>query len=290
MIHSMTGYGKAEGVIGNKKITIQLKSLNSKQADVSVKVPSLFKDQELVLRKEIAKDLQRGKIEMYLSYEANEKENSYEIDEVVFQRYYNQLSLLNGKFKLDNSNLTATILKMPEILKAREESVNESNDNAVLTLLKEALVEINSFRADEGKTLELDLTDHINKIESLLAEALKYEDERTETVRTRILSNLEDAQQKDKVDMDRFEQEMIFYMEKYDISEEKVRLRAHCDYFKKTMAEEQGQGKKLGFISQEIGREVNTLGSKSNHAQMQKLVVQMKDQLEKIKEQVLNVL
>lgn len=286
----MTGYGKAEGVIGNKKITIQLKSLNSKQADVSVKVPSLFKDQELVLRKEIAKDLQRGKIEMYLSYEANEKENSYEIDEVVFQRYYNQLSLLNGKFKLDNSNLTATILKMPEILKAREESVNESNDNAVLTLLKEALVEINSFRADEGKTLELDLTDHINKIESLLAEALKYEDERTETVRTRILSNLEDAQQKDNVDMDRFEQEMIFYMEKYDISEEKVRLKAHCDYFKKTMAEEQGQGKKLGFISQEIGREVNTLGSKSNHAQMQKLVVQMKDQLEKIKEQVLNVL
>ena len=290
MIHSMTGYGKAEGVIGNKKITIQLKSLNSKQADVSVKVPSLFKDQELVLRKEIAKDLQRGKIEMYLSYEANEKENSYEIDEVVFQRYYNQLSLLNGKFKLDNSNLTATILKMPEILKAREESVNESNDNAVLTLLKEALVEINSFRADEGKTLELDLTDHINKIESLLAEALKYEDERTETVRTRILSNLEDAQQKDNVDMDRFEQEMIFYMEKYDISEEKVRLKAHCNYFKKTMAEEQGQGKKLGFISQEIGREVNTLGSKSNHAQMQKLVVQMKDQLEKIKEQVLNVL
>lgn len=286
----MTGYGKAEGVIGNKKITIQLKSLNSKQADVSVKVPSLFKDQELVLRKEIAKDLQRGKIEMYLSYEANEKENSYEIDEVVFQRYYNQLSLLNGKFKLDNSNLTATILKMPEILKAREESVNESNDNAVLTLLKEALVEINTFRADEGKTLELDLTDHINKIESLLAEALKYEDERTETVRTRILSNLEDAQQKDNVDMDRFEQEMIFYMEKYDISEEKVRLKAHCDYFKKTMAEEQGQGKKLGFISQEIGREVNTLGSKSNHAQMQKLVVQMKDQLEKIKEQVLNVL
>ncbi|MFT6165423.1 MAG: hypothetical protein ACJAV5_000328 [Vicingaceae bacterium] len=286
----MTGYGKAEGVIGNKKITIQLKSLNSKQADVSVKVPSLFKDQELVFRKKIATDLQRGKIEMYLSYEANEKENSYEIDEEVFQRYYNQLSLLNGKFKLDNSNLTATILKMPEILKAREESVNESDDNAVLALLKEALVEINSFRADEGKTLELDLTDHVNEIEGLLAEALKYEDERTETVRTRILSNLEDAQQKDKVDMDRFEQEMIFYMEKYDISEEKVRLKAHCDYFKKTMAEEQGQGKKLGFISQEIGREVNTLGSKSNHAQMQKLVVQMKDQLEKIKEQVLNVL
>tara|TARA_B110000046_G_scaffold25332_3_gene24841 strand:+ start:34677 stop:35537 length:861 start_codon:yes stop_codon:yes gene_type:complete len=286
----MTGYGKAERVIGNKKVTIQLKSLNSKQADVSVKVPSLIKEQELVFRKEIAKELQRGKIEMYLSYESNEKENSYEIDEEVFQRYYNQLSMLSGKYKLDNSNLTASILKMPEILKAREESVVESADKDLLALLKSALVEITNFRADEGKTLEDDLTSHINEIEALLTEALKYEDERTATVRARILSNLEDAKQKDKVDMDRFEQEMIFYIEKYDISEEKVRLKGHCDYFKKTMLEEQGQGKKLGFISQEIGREVNTLGSKSNHAQMQKLVVQMKDQLEKIKEQVLNVL
>lgn len=290
MIHSMTGYGKAERIIGNKKVIIQLKSLNSKQADVNVKVPSVFKDQELIFRKEIAKELQRGKIEMYLSYEANEKDNSYEIDEEVFQRYYNQLSLLNGKFKMDNTNLTSTIMKMPEILKAREESIHENDGAALLELLKEALVEINRFRAEEGKTLETDLTAHINEIEDLLTKALKYEDERTETVRTRILANLKDAQQKDKVDMDRFEQEMIFYMEKYDISEEKVRLKAHCDYFKKTMSEGQGQGKKLGFISQEIGREVNTLGSKSNHAQMQKLVVQMKDQLEKIKEQVLNVL
>ena len=290
MIHSMTGYGKAEGIIGNKKITIQLRSLNSKQADVSVKVPSTFKDQELVFRKEIANQLQRGKIEMYLSYESNEKDNSYEVDEEVFQRYYNQLSLLNGKFKLDNSNLTATILKMPEILKAREETINENDNLALLELLQQALSDINTFRADEGKTLETDLTEHVNQIDGLLTEALKYEDERTATVRARILSNLEDSQQQDKVDMDRFEQEMIFYMEKYDISEEKVRLKAHCDYFKKTMSEAEGQGKKLGFISQEIGREVNTLGSKSNHAQMQKLVVQMKDQLEKIKEQVLNVL
>lgn len=290
MIHSMTGYGKAEGIIGSKKVTIQLKSLNSKQADVSVKVPSIFKELELVFRKEIAKQLQRGKIELYLSYEANEKENSYQIDEEVFQRYYNQLSLLNGKFKLEQTDLTATIMKMPEVLKAREESEEELDTDALLDLLNQALHEINTFRADEGRTLEADLKEHINEIEDLLVEALKYEDERTETVRTRILSNLEDAQQKDKIDMDRFEQEMIFYMEKYDISEEKVRLKAHCDYFKETMEDEVGQGKKLGFISQEIGREINTLGSKSNHAQMQKLVVQMKDQLEKIKEQVLNVL
>ncbi|MDA9312477.1 YicC family protein [Vicingaceae bacterium] len=290
MIHSMTGYGKAEGIIGNKKITIQLRSLNSKQADVSVKVPSIFKDQELIFRKEIAKELQRGKIEMYLSYESNEKDNSYEVDEEVFQRYYNQLSALNGKFKVDNSNLTATILKMPEILKAREKTVNKNDNAALLELLQKSLADINSFRTDEGKTLEADLTEHVNEIEGLLTEALKYEEERTAMVRARILSNLEDSQQKDKVDMDRFEQEMIFYMEKYDISEEKVRLKAHCDYFKKTISEGEGQGKKLGFISQEIGREVNTLGSKSNHAQMQKLVVQMKDKLEKIKEQVLNVL
>ena len=290
MIHSMTGYGKAEGIVGNKKITIQLKSLNSKQADVNVKVPSAFKDQELVFRKEVAKQLQRGKIELYLSFKANEKESSYEIDEEVFQRYYDQLSLLNGKFKLDQNDLTSTIMKMPEVMKAREESEEESDSDTLLTLLNEALGAINTFRADEGKTLEADLTEHIDEIENLLVEALKYENERTETVRTRILSNLEDAQQKDKIDMDRFEQEMIFYMEKYDISEEKVRLKAHCDYFKKTMKDEVGQGKKLGFISQEIGREINTLGSKSNHAQMQKLVVQMKDQLEKIKEQVLNVL
>lgn len=290
MIHSMTGYGKAEGIVGNKNITIQLKSLNSKQADVNVKVPSAFKDQELVFRKEVAKQLQRGKIELYLSFKANEKESSYEIDEEVFQRYYDQLSLLNGKFKLDQNDLTSTIMKMPEVMKAREESEEESDSDTLLTLLNEALGAINTFRADEGKTLEADLTEHIDEIENLLVEALKYENERTETVRTRILSNLEDAQQKDKIDMDRFEQEMIFYMEKYDISEEKVRLKAHCDYFKKTMKDEVGQGKKLGFISQEIGREINTLGSKSNHAQMQKLVVQMKDQLEKIKEQVLNVL
>ena len=285
----MTGYGKAEATIGGKKITIQIKSLNSKQADVNVKVPPLFKDQELTFRKEIANQLQRGKIEMYLSYEASESEKGYQIDEVVFDRYFNQLNQLNRTYSLNNDSILSSILKMPEILKSTEESTIDDNAG-LFNLLKGALIEIEQFRIDEGATLEVDLTEHINKIETLLEEALKYEGERTETVRTRILANLEDAQQKDKIDMDRFEQEMIFYVEKYDISEEKVRLKAHCDYFKKTMNDGNGQGKKLGFISQEIGREINTLGSKANHAQMQKLVVEMKDQLEKIKEQVLNVL
>jgi len=289
MIHSMTGYGKAEATISGKKITIQIKSLNSKQADVNVKVPPLFKDQELTFRKEIANQLQRGKIEMYLSYEASESEKGYQIDEVVFDRYFNQLNQLNKTYSLNNDSILSSILKMPEILKSTEEGTIDDNAG-LFNLLKDALIEIEQFRIDEGATLEVDLTEHINKIETLLEEALKYEGERTETVRTRILTNLEDAQQKDKIDMDRFEQEMIFYVEKYDISEEKVRLKAHCDYFKKTMNDGNGQGKKLGFISQEIGREINTLGSKANHAQMQKLVVEMKDQLEKIKEQVLNVL
>lgn len=289
MIHSMTGYGKAEATISGKKITIQIKSLNSKQADVNVKVPPLFKDQELTFRKEIANQLQRGKIEMYLSYEASESEKGYQIDEVVFDRYFNQLNQLNKTYSLNNDSILSSILKMPEILKSTEEGTIDDNAG-LFNLLKDALIEIEQFRIDEGATLEVDLTEHINKIETLLEEALKYEGERTETVRTRILANLEDAQQKDKIDMDRFEQEMIFYVEKYDISEEKVRLKAHCDYFKKTMNDGNGQGKKLGFISQEIGREINTLGSKANHAQMQKLVVEMKDQLEKIKEQVLNVL
>lgn len=290
MIHSMTGYGKAEGIIGNKKVTIQIRSLNSKQADVTIKVPSLFKEQELHFRKEIAAIMQRGKIEMYLSFEATEANNSYEIDEVIFDRYYTQLNQLNEKYNLDNNELLSSMLKMPEILKSREEIVDEKDNVALKKLLKEALKEIIAFRVDEGKILENDLRLHVREIEHYLHEALQYEGERTETVRSRILGNLEDLGQKEKTDMDRFEQEMIYYMEKYDISEEKVRLKAHCDYFIETMEDSEGQGKKLGFIAQEIGREINTLGSKANHAQMQKLVVQMKDQLEKIKEQVLNVL
>lgn len=286
----MTGYGKAEGTIGNKKMTIQVKSLNSKQADITVKVPSLFKDQELAFRKALSDQLHRGKIELYLSFEASEQDKSYEIDPVMFDRYFQQLSTLNEKYKLDSTELMGNILKLPEVLKSKEETVDEKDHEALMSLLKEAIASIQNFRVDEGKTLEIDLNNHISKIESLLEEALKYEDERTNVVRNRILSNLEDTQQKEKIDMDRFEQEMIYYMEKYDISEEKVRLKAHCNYFTTTINEAEGQGKKLGFISQEIGREINTLGSKANHAQMQRIVVQMKDHLEKIKEQVLNVL
>lgn len=290
MIQSMTGFGKAEGQLSSKKISIQLKSLNSKQADVSVKVPSSFKEKELSYRKILADELKRGKIEMYLSYEAAETESSYKIDKTLFKSFYSQLADLESQLHVKSGELFSSILKLPEVVKSNDEELAAEEWKKVETILIEAINNLIKFRLDEGKSLENDLSSHIISIESLLQEALKYESERTEIVRTRLTSNLEDISQKEKINEDRFEQEMIYYMEKYDISEEKVRLKAHCDYFKKIMLEEEGQGKKLGFISQEIGREINTLGSKANHAEMQKLVVQMKDQLEKIKEQVLNVL
>lgn len=290
MIQSMTGFGKAEGQLASKKVSIQLKSLNSKQADVSVKVPSSFKEKELAYRKIIADELKRGKIEMYLSYEEAETESTYKIDKTVFKSYYSQLLELENQLHIKSGELFSSILKLPEVVKSNEEELASAEWKKVETILIEAINDLIKFRLDEGKSLENDLKSHINSIESLLEQALKYENERTEIVRNRLISNLEDSAQKEKINEDRFEQEMIYYMEKYDISEEKVRLKAHCDYFKKTMLEKEGQGKKLGFISQEIGREINTLGSKANHSEMQKLVVQMKDQLEKIKEQVLNVL
>lgn len=289
MIHSMTGFGKAEGLVGNKKVSIQIRSLNSKNADVTVKVPSIFKEKELEIRKQVANSLQRGKIEVYLNYEAVEKENSYQIDEEAFDQYQSQLSRLDSKYKFKDADILQAILKMPEIVVSTKDD-SEVDYTGLTELVDEALAEIQGFRTDEGKSLEIDLQSHVTLIEELLQSALEFEDERTETVKSRIAANIEEAQLKDKMDNDRFEQEMIYYIEKYDISEEKVRLKAHCDYFNATMKEKEGQGKKLGFISQEIGREINTLGSKANHAEMQKLVVQMKDQLEKIKEQVLNVL
>ncbi|MEQ8625131.1 MAG: YicC/YloC family endoribonuclease [Vicingaceae bacterium] len=290
MIQSMTGFGKAEGQLDSKKVTIQLKSLNSKQSDVTVKVPNSFKEKELSYRKILAEQLSRGKVEMYLSYEAVESTASYTIDKELFISYFNQLVELQNNLKTDSGDLFASILRLPEVVKNNEEELEANEWKKVEEILNEAIGNLIEFRQEEGKSLENDLKSHIGAIEKLLQEALKFDAERTETVRERLRANLDDLEQKEKVNEDRFEQEMIYYLEKYDISEEKVRLKTHCDYFKKTMSENKGQGKKLGFISQEIGREINTLGSKANHAEMQKLVVQMKDHLEKIKEQVLNVL
>ena len=290
MIHSMTGFGKADGMVAGKKITVQLRSLNSKQADVTIKVPLLFKSQEILLQKQLSGALQRGKIELLLTYESLEEKGNYQIDYPLFKSYYKQLVAIEDELNLSSPDLTSLITRMPDVLKSSNEEISEEEAEKVASIVSMATVQLMQFRAAEGNTLLNDLQSHIRKIESLLSEALQYEDDRIATVRQRLLVNLEESQQKEKIDNDRFEQELIYYMEKYDISEEKVRLKSHCNYFLKTMEEDPGQGKKLGFISQEIGREINTLGSKANHAEMQKLVVQMKDQLEKIKEQVLNVL
>lgn len=289
MLQSMTGFGKAEGTISGKKIIIQLKSLNSKQSDIHTKIPNSFKEKELNYRKLISNKIGRGKVEMLLSYEDLGESGAFRINEAIFKGYYAQFQKLQAELNDQSNDLIATISRLPEVIKAEEAKLSAEDWTKIDLILEQAAEDLISFRIQEGKTLYDDLSSNIETITNLLNQALQYENERIEIVKQRLLKNLEENEQKDKVDSDRFEQEMIYYLEKYDVSEEKVRLEAHCNYFIETMNSEAGQGRKLGFISQEIGREINTLGSKANHAEMQKLVVQMKDALEKIKEQVLNV-
>ncbi|MEX2379456.1 MAG: YicC/YloC family endoribonuclease [Vicingaceae bacterium] len=289
MIHSMTGFGKAEGEVGGKKIVVQLKSLNSKQSDINIKLPNGFKEKELRYRKLISDLLGRGKVELFLSYENQAESGAFTINAEAYKSYYRQLKNIHQELNEELSDLVSSISRLPDVIVNEEESFSDKEWAQTEEILKQAAAELIDFRKAEGESLHKDLKSHVTNILNLLQDALKYENERIETVKERLNKNLEEAGQKEKVDQDRFEQEMIYYIEKYDISEEKVRLQTHCNYFIETMGAAAGQGKKLGFIGQEIGREINTLGSKANHAEMQQLVVQMKDELEKIKEQVLNV-
>lgn len=286
----MTGFGKAEGVVANKKIVIQIKSLNSKQSDINAKLPNLFRDKELTYRKLIADGLTRGKIELTISYENLETQSTYQINGDLLKDYYRQLKTISNELGADEKGIMEVVTKFPDVLKSQIEELNPDEWKSIEAILMDAIKDINAFRAQEGLSLEADLKQQVEKINNLLHEALKFEHERIETVKERLKTNLEELEQKSSFNQERYEQELIYYIEKYDISEEKVRLQTHCDYFIACMNDEAGQGKKLGFISQEMGREINTLGSKANHAEMQKIVVEMKDALEKIKEQVLNVL
>lgn len=291
MIKSMTGFGKAMGEINLKKISVEIKSLNSKQADISVRMPSIYKEKELSLRSLLNQQLQRGKIELNLFVELPSTENSFSLNTTLFKKYYAELSTISEELDIQNkSDLMAIVSKMPDIMKSEKADFNEDEWRGVLHVIEEALVNINQFRSVEGKSLEKELSFRVDNITSLLKGVDQYEQVRIETVKERIHNNLDETIGKDNVNKDRFEQELIYYLEKYDVSEEKTRLNAHLDYFKETMKSDKSEGKKLGFISQEIGREINTLGSKANHAELQKVVVQMKDELEKIKEQVLNIL
>ncbi len=290
MIYSMTGFGKAEAVVAGKKVTIQTKSLNSKQADINLRLPQQLKEKEIPIRKQILEQLQRGKIECTINVEAHDASEAVSINEPLMHAYFKKLETVRKNLGVELPVNMDILSRLPEVFKQEEENPDQSWFEEMEKVLLESLQNLNEFRANEGAILAEDLKQNIAAIYHHLEEALQYEKERSETVRQRIRENLEEASLKGNLNEDRYEQELIYYLEKLDISEEKVRLRTHCDYFLECMQEAAGQGKKLAFISQEIGREINTLGSKANHAEMQKSVVHMKDALEKIKEQVLNVL
>ena len=284
----MTGYGKSTASLANKKYTIEIRSLNSKGQDVYLKLPTAFKSKEIPLRKMIGSALDRGKIECLLSVEVTEGESNVEINKPLIKQYYAELSGIAKEVGDDSSDLMASIMRMPDVLITKEDEVDEEEWTFVQQLMSEALGKINSFRAKEGESLTEDFNQCIGTIEDLLKEVPAYEDLRIDIIKERMRKGLEKLE--NGADENRYEQELIYYIEKLDISEEKTRLQHHLDYFRDTMKQDGANGKKLGFISQEIGREINTLGSKSYHASLQKIVVQMKDQLEKIKEQVLNTL
>lgn len=285
MIQSMTGFGKHVIQLPSKKITVELKSLNSKSLDLNARMPSSYRAKELELRKLIASSLIRGKVDFGLYVESTGTETSAQINEEVVKVYMKQLGAIAGG---DDLRLLEMALRMPDTMKTEREDIDEGEYKEILSALKEALSEINIFRSEEGSVLEKDFIDRINTLQELLAKVIEMDPDRQTDVRERLDKAVSDI--KADVDANRFEQELIYYLEKYDITEEKVRLANHLDYFSKTLKSDDSNGKKLGFISQEIGREINTIGSKANYAPMQQLVVQMKDELEKIKEQMLNVL
>lgn len=291
MIRSMTGYGKAETLLPDKKLTIELRSLNSKQLDTNTRLPSLYKEKELEIRQLIASTLERGKIECSFFYELSAETSSGTVNEKVVKAYFDQLSKIAEEVGLKpTQELLSIAMRMPDAIRNDRTELEEEEWNQVKEGLLQALRQVNGFRLQEGESMDKDLRERIATISARLASTEKLEGERISRIRERMGKNLSEFIGKEGIDENRFEQELIFYMEKLDISEEKVRLANHLSYFLETMENEGPAGKKLGFISQEMGREINTLGSKANHVDLQRIVVEMKDELERIKEQILNVL
>ena len=286
MIQSMTGFGKASLQLPTKKITVEIKSLNSKGLDLNTRMPSVFREMELGLRNQISQRLERGKVDFSLYVEVTGEETTSKINVPIIKGYINQMKAVIPT--ADETELMKMAVRMPDALKTERDEIDENEWKQIQTVIDEALENIANFRKDEGASLEKEFQLRISNINNLMNEAVSYDDERVETVKTRLRTALDEL--KVNVDENRFEQELIFYLEKYDITEEKVRLGNHLNYFLETLNGTEANGRKLGFITQEMGREINTMGSKSNHTEMQKLVVMMKDELEKIKEQVLNVL
>jgi uncharacterized protein (TIGR00255 family) len=282
----MTGFGKATLQLPTKKITVEIKSLNSKGLDLNTRMPSVFREMELGLRNQLSQRLERGKIDFSLYVEVTGEETSSKINVSIVKAYINQMKAVIPN--ADETELMKMAVRMPDALKTERDEIDENEWKQIQKVIDDALENIMQFRKDEGVALEKEFLHRIANIMTLMNNAVSYDAERVTTVKTRLRTALDEL--KENVDENRFEQELIFYLEKYDITEEKVRLENHLNYFIETLAGTEANGRKLGFITQEMGREINTMGSKSNHSEMQKLVVMMKDELEKIKEQVLNVL
>ena len=286
MIQSMTGFGKATLQLPSKKITVEVKSLNSKGLDLNVRMPSVYRELELGLRNEIAVRLERGKVDFSVYVEMTGEQTSTKINVPIVKAYIQQMRCVIAE--ADETELMKMAVRMPDALKTERDEIDENDWVEIKKVIEEALNNIGQFRVDEGKSLENEFQLRIGNIRQYMNEALALDPERMQAIKDRLQTAIDEL--KVNVDENRFEQELIFYLEKLDITEEKVRLSTHLDYFLETIKGTEANGRKLGFITQEMGREINTMGSKANHAQMQKLVVMMKDELEKIKEQVLNVL
>jgi len=286
MIQSMTGFGKYVLQLPTKKITIEIKSLNSKNLDLNLRIPSNYKAKEIALRNHISQKIERGKVEISIISEITEEETATKMNASIVKEYIRQMQVILPQ--ADTTELMKMAVRMPDVLKYEISEINEKEWNEIQKAIDQAIMFFTEFRITEGKVLQNDFEQRIEKIRLLVEQIVSLDKERIQTIKTRLNDALNNL--KITIDENRFEQELIYYLEKYDITEEKVRLESHLDYFSQTMITENSVGRKLGFIAQEIGREINTMGSKANHSQMQKLVVQMKDELEKVKEQVLNVL
>jgi uncharacterized protein (TIGR00255 family) len=291
MIKSMTGYGKAIAETPQKKITIEIKSLNSKQLDLNTKLPWLYKEKEPEIRNLISQKLDRGKIDLSIYFDILEDEGIPVINKSIVKNYFNQLKEIAGELNISiDDQILPTIMKLPDALKTEKPELPEAEWELVKAQITESLNTLDIYRAEEGKSIETDIRKCISKILDYLTTVETFEPGRIEKVREKLTAILKENNGTENLDKNRFEQELIFFLEKYDINEEKVRLKKHCEYFLETIETGAPNGKVLGFIAQEIGREINTIGSKANDASIQKLVVMMKDELEKIKEQTNNIL
>ncbi|MFM9056781.1 MAG: YicC/YloC family endoribonuclease [Bacteroidota bacterium] len=286
----MTGYGNAKGQVGGQSVSVEIRSLNSKFLELNLRLPLNFRDRELELRADLGKQIERGKADLVVNIENNDLARRSSINRDIFDAYFNELSSIGKEYHLSDVNLFDIILKMPAVMNTDRTEADASQWTELQALIASAVGKFNAFRDNEGRTLQADLSGRISTILEAVVRLEESEHTRVASVRARLERGLLEVQDQAGIDRNRFEQELIYYIEKLDISEEKVRLRSHIDYFRSAMDSPEANGKKLGFIAQEIGREINTIGSKANDASIQRIVVEMKDELEKIKEQLANIL